>query len=82
MRLTTRADAGLQVAKTAFELFEGGLEIDRSEDGKLAGPVTRGGILAAWHAGDMGRGAARLALLDLGIDPDEVDDAMAIHLTD
>jgi hypothetical protein len=69
-----------QVAKTAIDLFERGLDIDLPEIEKLTGPSTRSGIIAAWHAGDMSQGEARVALLELGLPPDEVDDAMAIHL--
>jgi hypothetical protein len=62
-----------QVAKTAIELFEGGVEID-PPDG--IGASTAAGVLAGWRAGELDDGLARQGLLRLGLSPAEADQAM------
>jgi hypothetical protein len=60
-----------QVAKTAIELFGKGLEIDPPEEG---GASTPGVILAAWRAGELDEGQARLGLMGLGLSAEEADE--------
>ncbi len=65
-----------QVARTAIEMFEGGVEID-PPDG--IGASTPAGILAGWRAGEIDDGRARQGLIRLGLSPEEADGALGIH---
>jgi hypothetical protein len=62
-----------QVAKTAIELFEGGLMIDPPDE---TGASTPAGVLTGWRAGEIDDGLARLGLIRLGLSPVEADNAM------
>ena len=62
-----------QVAKTAIELFERGVEIDPPDE---IGASTPAGVLAGWRAGELEAGAARQGLLRLGLSAEEADVAM------
>lgn len=62
-----------QVARTAIEMFEGGVETDLPEG---IGASTPAGVLAGWKSGELDDGLARQGLIRLGLSPVEADEAM------